>query len=1602
MKKNHRARNTPRVFNLLNCRARLGRFFSTFILYVTLVTVVGAGAAEIPQFFHEALVAVGGTPAQSETDDLKSALTAFSASKSSGQPDWSTLSSFLASHPQSPWNASLLLNLGEEYYQNGYFSRAMDAWQQSWNSSKSAPDPIGQAVANRAVAQLLRMQCRIGLLQDVKSLLGQVGDRNFRGSTAEMIETSRQSLWMMENHPEVTYRCGPHALERILLYSKPQDAAPLELVKSVSGTNGIPLCDVAVLSKKVGLNYQMAKRTGNAAIPVPSVAHWKLNHYGAVLKHEGGRYLLDDPTFGNGLLWITQDALDSESDGYFLIPNGELPRGWNAVDATEGGQVWGRGYPPDDDPGSDGPPDTSIPVKPKKNPPPGTPNDPCKKGMAQWNIFLMMADLAMSDSPVGYNPPVGPPIYFNVQYSQQASDQPAVFTYGNLGPLWNCDWISSLTFDTANAYYHRGQGGVEQFPGYNPATQTYQQSLEEADSLVQINATNYQILRPDGGKLIFSLPDNPGAPSRIFMTAVVDPQGNAATLAYDMYFRLTGITDAIGQTTTISYGSGTNSYLVQKVTDPFGRFATFSYNSAGELTNITDVLGMSSAFTYGTSDALQTLTTGYGMTTFAVGTTNNNRFVEITEPDGEQERAEQGNGATPGVSYTDPLNTVPAGILAFNQYLDGRDTYFWDRAAMAQAHGIYSDAKIYHFMHQDLNTRSPLLESLKMPSQNRIWYNYQGQNSSAFYNYGMFGGAPSKIGVVLDDGQTQLTQTSFNSLGAVTQEVDPVGRTQNYIYASNNIDLVQVQRLTGPSQLEPVASFTWNSSHLPLTITDASGQTTTYTYNSQGQPLTASNAKGQTTTFGYNSSNYLVSIQGPLGATDIVNLTYDAFGRVHTITDVGGYILTYGYDALDRLTNVSYPDGTFVARTYNLLDPATYKDRRGRLTSYAYDSLRQLVSLSDPLGRVTHYQWCGCGSLSSVIDPLGRITQWTHDPFGRLTAKIYPDGNAETYNYDSAGLLKSITDPNGSTKLIAHGLDNLVTSISYVNSGVPTPTVEYVYDPWFPRVSERIDGAGITLYNYNPITGSTSLGAGQLQSIDGPLPNDTITYNYDELGRTTTRTIGGVAENVVYDALGRIASDNNALGMFTYAYVGATPQLASISSPNGQSTQFSYFPNIADRRLKELWNQGPAGVTLSKFDYVYDSDGFVTTWTQQNGSGIPTQATPSYDLADRLTGVTTGSATYSYTYDNADNRLTDTTNGMETTCSYNSLNQLISLSTNIETGRVYQWDAEGRLTSIDYPPTGKSTEFTYDGLSHCVRVVEESDGNITSDKHFIWCNERICEVCDATGAATNLYFAQGAQIVSGPNAGKYYYALDRLGSITELTDSSANVRADYQYDPWGQRIKLSGNLDADFGFTGYYFHAPSAMNFAPLRVYDPALGRWLSRDPVLRMGGGANTYAYADNNPINKLDPLGADTVYVGVYNTTIGGVPIPEGHASIDTGDGYTGFYPDPNVGAFNANGAPTSTGLVRDPNSGENQSPQFVIPIYNVTPDQIQKMNDYIKQVQSDPCLRQYNLLNNNCAGFVRAVLGAGGINIGGSQSPLGVLIGGSIQSGLSSLGP
>ena len=92
--------------------------------------------------------------------------------------------------------------------------------------------------------------------------------------------------------------------------------------------------------------------------------------------------------------------------------------------------------------------------------------------------------------------------------------------------------------------------------------------------------------------------------------------------------------------------------------------------------------------------------------------------------------------------------------------------------------------------------------------------------------------------------------------------------------------------------------------------------------------------------------------------------------------------------------------------------------------------------------------------------------------------------------------------------------------------------------------------------------------------------------------------------------------------------------------------------------------------------------------------------------------------------------------------------------------------------------------------------------------------------------------------------------------MRELTDNDGVVQARYDYDPYGGRLMLLGNVEGDFGFTGHYYHQLSGLHLTLYRAYDADLGRWISRDPISERGG-LNLYGYVGNNVPIRSDPLG-------------------------------------------------------------------------------------------------------------------------------------------------
>lgn len=339
----------------------------------------------------------------------------------------------------------------------------------------------------------------------------------------------------------------------------------------------------------------------------------------------------------------------------------------------------------------------------------------------------------------------------------------------------------------------------------------------------------------------------------------------------------------------------------------------------------------------------------------------------------------------------------------------------------------------------------------------------------------------------------------------------------------------------------------------------------------------------------------------------------------------------------------------------------------------------------------------------------------------------------------------------------------------------------------------------------------------------------TFNYGYDVAGNRTSEEIytSGInltATTSAYNSVNELANRSGA-GPFPVRFRGKINEPAT-ATVNGQTAKMTQDPNSA-------------------------SNGKIFTSALNLPTGNNNVAVVATDFASPTAHVTTS------------NYVVNVAGGPGKTFAYDANGNLTNVVTATTTNN-YAWDAENQLVKITLLTnnTQLTSEFTYDGFGRRVQIVEKADGTVTSTKVFVWVGKQLCEERDQYNNVTKRFIAEGEQI----NGAKYFYTKDHLGSIREMTGPQGMIRARYDYDPYGRRTKVSGDQEADFGFTGYYVHQPSGLQLALYRAYDADIGRWPNRDPI-EEEGGINLYAYVGNDPVNWIDPFGLyyAEMYAGV-----------------------------------------------------------------------------------------------------------------------------------------
>jgi len=104
----------------------------------------------------------------------------------------------------------------------------------------------------------------------------------------------------------------------------------------------------------------------------------------------------------------------------------------------------------------------------------------------------------------------------------------------------------------------------------------------------------------------------------------------------------------------------------------------------------------------------------------------------------------------------------------------------------------------------------------------------------------------------------------------------------------------------------------------------------------------------------------------------------------------------------------------------------------------------------------------------------------------------------------------------------------------------------------------------------------------------------------------------------------------------------------------------------------------------------------------------------------------------------------------------------------------------------------------------------------------------------------------------------YYLTYDQVGSLRILADAAGNIVKRIDYDSFGNVLYDSNpGFAVPLGFAGGLQDRDTGLVRFGFRDYDPDIGRWTAKDPILFSGRSSDVYGYCMSNPINYIDHFG-------------------------------------------------------------------------------------------------------------------------------------------------
>jgi RHS repeat-associated protein len=745
--------------------------------------------------------------------------------------------------------------------------------------------------------------------------------------------------------------------------------------------------------------------------------------------------------------------------------------------------------------------------------------------------------------------------------------------------------------------------------------------------------------------------------TRVF--SVRDPRGVESTFTYfgptsgQLRWKLSGLTDRAGQTTTFAYDLTSR---ITTITAPLSRVTRYGYDIDGKVTSITDPL-----------DRVTT-----------VGWTTDFHVASVDEPgDGLMEFTYNGNGYLLD-------RKVKTGV-------DGSSNPIWSHTQLAYENvavdtndvsGKWEPGRSIPHVSQLSSRTDPNGMATATPTDDYRWlFDYDAEGNlltvtdPADFDTGYAWYANGTLQTATDANQRVTTFNTYDPSGQPTKITDAAAGVTQFGYDADGL-LLWVQ----------------DANHASNTGGDPRSYRSYLDYDSFHRLGRQSTPKSTTLEQGV-----LIWSAGAFDANDnVVREVGPHFGTGYTGT---GAITTHGYDPMDRETLTTGPDTT--------VDPAGERvamayDGAGRLTSltlpkgvattgtandfatfYVYDALdrvaRQTRHLTDAGGAIlsslhTHACYDVSGDLVQVTSPRANLatvncgspveansTTFEYDDAHRRTAVIDPLAHRAETAYDSNGNVSSTMDAAGNATTVTYDERNLaIRSVAPFTTGTGARPITTVieYDPVGNRsrlISPRafdVANGGPTFSQY--VTAYVYDALNRLTRVD--LPTDTVyptqyyVHNaYDAVGNllwnslpVTAASPGSVAETsknqLTYWDPGWIASsdtpDTTPRAHFDYTAEGwqrlRTPEAAGGGLNLAEQQIWSHY---VDGMLRERRDRG--GQLTS---YVYDANNNLATAldaagiTADDRSPMDVQAT--WDSLDRLAKVRSkeeDSANYRFT-----------------------------------------------------------------------------------------------------------------------------------------------------------------------------------------------------------------------------------------------------------------------------------------------------------------------------------------------------------------------------------